>query len=302
MDPAAWVTRPAVFRRLCQPLILATAICCSPDTAAVVIVPDDPPENPGNPPGDDTGPAYPNRPSNMTEIARSNGMVEEAAGSAMGIGDFGRWYTDPAAPPNHIDVVADATNPAGTGAALRFTWSEAYTPRSGTTTAEHFSGGPYRELYIMIRIFLEEDWPRTGNKYFYIGAADGARHNVGSPTQFWTSRENDGSLMFVNQNIESEILVNSSATDATGNGTQPLVRGKWLNIEYHLVSQSSSDAADGVVRVWVNNVLTGTNRTVRWVLPGDPLGFSGMEWYATNNSIPSVGHYRLGELYIAGMR
>ncbi len=266
-----------------------------PGNANIVVIADT------NPPSA----AYPNRPSGMTTIMSFNGTVEASGGHAFGNPMFGAWFVDPAAPASHIEVVPDATNPTGSGSSLRFRWEQAFNPRSGIATANTFAGQVYNELYVMVRLFLEPGagWEGGfGNKYFFVGSDAGARNNTqSSPTQYYSTRESNGRARFVTQNLTGQTqVVNSSESPPTGNSSAPLVTGQWLNIEYRMVAQSSTSAADGAIYVWVNGTLVGSNTGVRWVNADDSMvGFTGFQWYADANTVATVSYYRMGELLLA---
>ena len=258
-----------------------------------------------NPPPASTA-AYPNRPAGTSLIGSFDGSVKEANGHAFGIRDFGAWYDHNN--PSDIAVVNDPTNPTGSGRSLRFT----YPPndsKAGSAAANTFTGGPYRELYVMIRVFMEPSgWNNFGNKFFYIGAAPGSRHYRTSPVQYYTDRPSGGRLRFINQNLTSDVnnanvVIASNNSPPSGTNSNPIQQGVWLNIEYHMVAETATGRGDGRMRMWVNDDLIGYNDAVRWTQSnGTAVGFSGMEWYAEVNSIPVVSYYRLGELYVAGIR
>jgi len=249
---------------------------------------------------------YPNRPAGTRLIGAFDGSIKEANGHAFGIQDFGSWYDHNNS--SDIAVVNDPTNPTGSGRSLRFTYPT-NDSKAGSTTANTFAGGPYRELYVMIRVFMEPSgWNSFGNKFFYIGAAPGSRHYRTSPVQYYTDRPSGGRLRFINQNLTSDVnnanvVVGSNNAPPSGTNSNPVQQGVWLNMEYHMVAESAPGRGDGRMRVWVNGDLIGYNNAVRWTQSnGTAVGFSGMEWYAEVNSIPVISYYRLGELYIAGIR
>jgi hypothetical protein len=239
-------------------------------------------------------------------IGAFDGSVKEENGHAFGIADFGRWYDH--SDPSDIAVVDDATNPTGSGKSLRFTYPS-NDSKAGSTTANTFSGGPYRELYVMIRVFMEPSgWDTFGNKFFYVGAPPGSRHYRTSPVQYYTDRPSGRRLRFINQNLtadygSAEVVVASHYDPPVGTNSNPVQQGVWLNMEYHMIAESRPGAGDGRMRMWVNDELVGYNDAVRWTQSnGTAVGFSGMEWYGEVNSIPVTSYYRLGELYIAGIR
>jgi len=124
------------------------------------------------PPGDAT---YPNRPAGLTRIGRNDGTVKESGGHAFGIVDFSNWFDHNI--PGDIAVVNDPTNPAGSGRSLRFTYPS-NDNKAGSANANRFTGGPYREVYVLMRIFHESGFQDFGNKYFYLGAQSGERRNT----------------------------------------------------------------------------------------------------------------------------
>lgn len=256
-----------------------------------------------DPPATLAGPtaAYPNRPEGMTLIGSSDGSVKQSEGHAFGIPGFSEWYDHNQ--PSDIAVVADPTNPTGSGRSLRFTYPSDDN-KAGSTTAQRFPGGPYRELYIMTRVFMERSgWDRFGNKFFYVGAAIGARRGASRPTQYYVDRPSGGRLRVINQHNGSVVLIASVEQPPKGSKTNPITQGVWLNVEYLLTAESAPGAGNGRVSVWVNNKLVGANSAVNWTGRQDrDVGFDGMEWYGEVNSIPSTSYYRLGELYLAGKK
>lgn len=244
---------------------------------------------------------YPNRPAGLALIGSFNGSVKQADGHAFGIAGFSDWYDHNK--PSDIAVVSDPTNPTGSGRSLRFTYPSDDN-KAGSTTANRFPGGPYRELYIMTRVFMERSgWDRFGSKFFYLGAATGARRGASKPTQYYVDRSSVGRLRVINQHNRPPVLIASLENPPTGSRSTPIAQGVWLNVEYLLTAESAPGAGDGRVSVWVNNKLVGTNSAVSWTSKQDrDVGFDGMEWYGEVNSIPATSYYRLGELYLAGKK
>jgi hypothetical protein len=250
-----------------------------------------------DPPPPPSQSGYPNRPNGLTVIGAADGSVKESGGSAFGISSFGGWNTTGQ---TNVSVVSDATNPTGSGSSLRFKWA-ASGNSAGAAAANRFNSGTVRQLYVMTRIYMESGGWDFGHKFFYIGAPSGSRNNTGSPTQFYSTRERGDHLRFINQNLGSEVIVDSSDPAPRGANTSPFVRDRWLNIEYLMVAESSPGAGDGRMSIWVNNQLVGSDNSVQWTDRSDPtVGFDGMEWYARANSVTADSYYRLGELYIAG--
>jgi hypothetical protein len=266
-------------------IILALVCCGASDTV--------------NASGDDAqypqpsnGGDYPHLPAGMTVIGEFDGTIREADGHAFGLDFFSEWSSS-ARNQTHVQ---DPSNPTGSGLALRFTYP-ASDPTSGVATAMHFPGGPYRELYVMARVYFETGGWNFGNKLFYIGAPSGQRNNVGSPTQFYTDRFADGRIRVINQNGTNDKILDSSDGPPSGTNARPIRNGEWLSIEYHFVGSSSERAGDGRMYVWVNGTLVGRNDAVRWLATG----FDGLEWYAkTDTNVSITSSYRLGELFVAG--
>jgi hypothetical protein len=240
----------------------------------------------------------------MTLIGRADGTVEESGGHAFDISDFGAWSMDALAPDDQIEVVADATNPAGSGSSLRFRWTSDLIPKSGTAIAPKFTGGPYDEIYIMTRIFYEStngEWD-TGQKMYYVSLDQGGGHYndcyVDRPAGGFPS-----SIRFVNQaGGNPNIPVVSYRAPTQGISDSPIDANMWHNIELHWVDESSPGAGDGAVYMWVNGDNVGYSENITHGI-GSGQGFSGMQWYATNSN-PSftTSYYRIGELYIAGKK
>lgn len=227
--------------------------------------------------------AYPNRPAGLTLIGRNLGTVKDAGG-AFGIAGFGPWYDHNVA--SDIAVVADPTNPTGSGQSLRFTYPS-NDSKAGSATAGRFNACPCRELYILVRIFHESGFADFGNKFFYVGAQSGQRLNASSPTQFYADR-NGSRLRIVNQNGQSVVAAYID---------NAIALGKWQTLEFLLTGETAVGAGDGRARIWVDGRQVANDR-VTW----GATAFDGMEWYAEVNRIPTTSHYKLGELYIAGRR
>ena len=249
---------------------------------------------------------YPNRPTGLTEIITFTGTVEESNGDAFGHPDFGGWLMDSNAPADMIQVVSDPSNPTGSGSSLRFRYSEGFNPRSGIASANTFSAGTFKRLYVKLLMFYEDgagDWT-FGHKIFYIGAAPGSRNNTGSPTQSYNTNSN-GRFRYHQQNFggpEDELVDSAEDPPKGSNNSAPIARGRWVMLEHIFVAESAPGAADGQVQLFVDGELVGSRTGVSWVAADDPaVGFNGIEWYADVNEVPGGDvFYRLGELYVAG--
>lgn len=259
-------------------MIIVSSVCCSAaDTVTLQV------EGQTTPPPTQVG-NYPNLPSGMTVIGEFDGSVQSSGGHAFGISAFGEWSSSS----RNQQVVDDRTNPTGSGKALRFTYP-AGDPTSGVATAMSFPGGPYNELYIMTRIYLEEGGWNFGHKFFYVGAPSAQRRNSGGPTQFYVDRFADGRLRFINQNGTNDEIMDSSEGPPKGTGYTGARPGRWLNIEYVFTRSS--------LHVYVDGSLVGYRTGVNW----NADGFNGMEWYGkTDTGVSTTSSYRLGELFIAG--
>jgi len=211
---------------------------------------------------------------------------------------FGNWAVPSE---DTIEVVEDPTNPAGSGQALRFKYLTT-ADGAGEATADTFPGGPYRVLYVLMRIFMEESgWDAFGNKFFYLGAALNARANVGSPTQYYNDRTGGAPFRLVNQNIGSVVVTRSDRPPPEGGSIAFPGWDQWITLEHLLVAESTPGAGDGRGATWINGQPAGDRSDVTWIPAGAPAnGFTGMHYYAHVNDVPVESYYRLGELYIAG--
>ena len=242
------------------------------DTAAVTV---------SGTPGD----LHPNEPPGSVMFADADGSVEESGGDAMGITWLGAWTVDGSAPAGNLAVITDATNPVGSGEALRFIFEQALNPRcaqcTGTFPAEK------SELYISLRIKFNDNF---GPKMYYIGLP-----NVAGSADLYIDRGTDGRIRMVRQAISNLELIDSSEAAPKGNSSTPFTTGAWHHIEAVLVAETSPGAGDGEVTMWCDEVEIGAATAVSW--GGN---FGSLEWYGDINTVTDGYSYQLGELYLSG--
>ncbi len=253
-------------------------------------------------------------PTGMTVICDDNGSVRDANGHAFGCSDFIQWWTDSSAPTDQITVINDSTNPTGSGHSIRFRFTSSLHPISGETVAGTFSGGPYRELYIRLRFFIEPNQSWSGGKLFYFGAANWSSWTSSGPIQYYIDGYPDGSpdgparVRVIDQNYNGTwtnphpVVMNSQLPPPAGTAASSVWPvGKWITMEILVNAESAPGVSDGQVHVYVDGKNVGYNDAVLWGNPQKPVGFNGLHWYATKNYLTTpTQYYKVGEFYIAG--
>ena len=237
---------------------------------------------------------YPNEPAGTSLIFQADTtVVEDGSGDAWGVSGVGGWEYDATSLSDVLTSVADATNPADSGYVTRFHWRGDRNPRCASKTFGF--GASYSELYVMFRIYFEAGWTEN-TKYFFFGLSGG------SATGFYTdgAPAGSGNLRIVCQNGDNFEIIDSGDTNANGTGAFPMENGTWLNVEMHIVDESSSGADDGEAYLWVNDTLVGSVTGLNLVT-GAGSGFNTMRWYGDSNSSENDVYYRIGELYVAGI-
>jgi hypothetical protein len=77
----------------------------------------------------------------------------------------------------------------------------------------------------------------------------------------------------------------------------PLRYGQWYRMEWYLQWESAPGAGDGIIRWWVDGVLSGDFRTIRY--PND-LGFTQFEFAPTlQNPPPGEQYMYIGHTYVS---
>jgi hypothetical protein len=156
------------------------------------------------------------------------------------------------------DIVADSSAPFSLPNALRiiFTPDMARDSEPGV----HWIGlSPRpREIFTGWWMKLSSNWrpsPAGGGKITFLWAADGQGQvysNVGGPSAPHRININTEWAPYGQRFWEPNV----SAT--------PIAYGQWYRIEWYLKWESSAGAGDGIMRWWVNGVLNGDHRTVRF--------------------------------------
>lgn len=242
------------------------------------------------------GGTYPNEPAGLTPFGQFNGTPRatndgtsspgQGTGQAFGFSWMGPWGWDASRTEDEsLIVTADVTNPTGSNDVLRFIWTPGdVTSVKSAKTDPATMPSTYDTLYIMLRIFWEADtWDDVGHKFFYVGLPIASTH-------FYATREPNGWGKITTEGsgltgANDIVLPDGSFTD-----------GVWNNIEWVCHAQSAPGVHDGAIEWYNNGSLMGSASNIDF---GDN-GFGTFEWYATNNSIPDVKHYRIGELYMSG--
>jgi hypothetical protein len=213
-------------------------------------------------------------PAGMTVIGQNDGSVRDANGHAFGIPGLSRWYTDATRNPDAITVVNDASNPVGSGKALRFRWVPGAQWLSGVADGVGLPGAPYKQLYVAMYQFYESGWS-NGHKNFYFGPS-------GNHSAFWIEWQNPGTTRVIPQGRTPVLEIPSALRTV----------GRW-----HLVEMLVTADPQGSVTVWIDGQLAG-QRSAQWGVSS----WGEVHWYATSNSIPSVQYQRLGGLVVAGAK
>lgn len=225
------------------------------------------------------GSAYPNEPAGLTPIAQFDGSPRETANKAFGYSWTGPWFWESGSrtEDESLIVTADVTNPTGSNNVLRFIWTPGTVAsiKSAKIDPANFPS-TYSTLYVMLRIYWEADtWDNTGHKFFYVGLPTSDKH-------FYVTRDLNGAGKMTTEGYAG------AAGNIINLPTGTFVDGSWNNIEFVL-------HASGTAAWYLNGSLIGSATGVNW----NSSNFGTFEWYATNNSIPDVKHYRIGELYMS---
>lgn len=234
------------------------------------------------------GTLSPNLPNDMTLIGQFTGTVRESGGSAFGIPGFGPWQQFNGVPAANIAVVADPTNPTGSGFSLRFKWQDIYPePRVGVAGSDFTPfGAPFRRMYIGMRLFFESDWVGIGTKFFYLGVP-----STSSGLELYNTRDVNGDTKITNQGgsqVANNLIDVPNALVATS---------RWYHLEYLFTAESGFGVNDGRIQVWLDGVLIGDNGAVQL----DDSRFNEIQYYVTSGSTGyGTAHYRIGQLTVAG--
>jgi hypothetical protein len=215
--------------------------------------------------------AWPNQPSHLR-------VLSDMAWSALtGNG----WSYLRRSSSKDDSIVADATAPLSAQQVLQIIFTPSM-PRD-TGPSVHWVGLPSRprELYTGWWMKMSPNWtasPAGGGKITFAWAANGGGQvysNIG------------GSSAPHRININTEWAPYGQKFWEPNVTLTPLVYGQWYRIEWYLKWESTPGAGDGVMRWWVNGVLNGDYRDVRY----PACCFEQFEYAPTRQNSPPTEQY-----------
>lgn len=228
-----------------------------------------------------SGPTYPNMPGGLTPFGQFTGSPrEDGSNHAFGFSWLGQWFWESGSrtEDQSLIVTADVTNLTGSGNVLRTIWTPGTVGSIKSAKTDPATlPATYDTLYIMLRVYWETDtWDNTGHKFFYVGLPTSDKH-------VYVTRDLSGAGKMTTEGYAG------AAGNIINLPTGTFVDGSWHSMEFVFQSVGMADW-------YLNGSLIGSASGVDW----NGSGFGTFEYYATNNAIPDVKHYRIGELYMAG--
>ena len=180
------------------------------------------------------------------------------------------------------DIVTDSAAPLSPMQLLRIIFTPDM-PRD-TGPSVHWMGLPSRprELFTGWWMKMSPNWsasPAGGGKITFAWSQQGQGQvysNIG------------GSAAPHRININTEWAPYGQKFWEPNVTTTPISYGQWYRIEWYLKWESTPGASDGVMRWWVNGVLNGDHRNVRF--PNIP-GFEQFEYAPTRQNSPLAEEY-----------
>ena len=193
----------------------------------------------------------------------------------------------------HDRIIQDSSAPLSPAGVLEYVYPAGFA--GGTAPATHyFPLGNAREVFIGLQWKASEDWHghATGvNKIHFVylaGGGDVAMVMHGSDSGPYELRV----LPQWREHTRSWLTSNVAQ--------RPVRPGTWHRIEWHLKYESRPGAADGVIRWWLDGVLTGSYTDVRFP---DDAGFAEYQMSPTWGGVGDVkrhgDYYRFDHTYIS---
>lgn len=234
------------------------------------------------------GGASNNEPAGMTTLANADGSVAESGGDALGVSWLSAWTFDGGVLADHLGVVADPKT--ASGSAVRFVWDTNDSPESAAASG-NFTGGPYDEVYVRMELSYEPGW-NIGHKLFYM------RTSVDSSTDFYVTREPNGSMVVFGQGGEGTIWISDVPAWGGTTGLRPLedLDTQYV-VELHVVYGTGGDVDE--FHLWVDGTLL-VSKTGSIGADGDwPAPFYGIEFFYDTEQSFTLDHHRLGTFYVS---
>ncbi len=228
---------------------------------------------------------HPNEPAGMTVLGSADGSIAYNGTGAFGIAGF---TSTSFADNGNVHVVDDASNPTGSGKAVRFEWKAA---NQGVGKGNYiFPGTGWRELYIMLRVVKPTSWPDAqGHKWFYLVPKSAG--NVAWGEGIWSSQEPNDNWRVLdgdNHQLNAGPVLTMRAPNE-------------MAMEYHCVAESSAHANDGRCTIWLNGRQVGSDDQMVMAASYtsyEPL-FARLQLYVHANTVYADTHYDVRELYVS---
>lgn len=236
-----------------------------------------------------------NEPEGMTEFFSMNGSIRDFGSNWV---KTGKWTDDA-----YTQVVADPTNPTGSGFALEKRWyiGGGGNDGGGLTTLNQFSsvgGFPSREVYYRYRVKYSQNWDALHNHKWGYWGSDG--RGGASPTQYYIAGSPGSNLVFADQSSTGVSNMFS------GSGFRPQLDA-WHTVEVHQVAQSAVGVPDGSIRVWADGNLVINMQNADFIASGESITsplFNGVQLFfirgGSGITLTQDDWMRLGEYYISG--
>lgn len=248
------------------------------------------PENPATPtpspsPGSSTPPPAPPAPpssgSNSTWPGEPDGfhvLSDQSWNSLTGSG----WNYKRRQSSKNADIVSDSSAPESAASVLRMIFTTDMDRDS--EPGVHWMGLPSRprEIFTGWWMKLSSNWqpsPAGGSKITFLWATNGQG-------QVYANVGGSGAPHRININTEwgpyGQKFWEPNVT------TTQVSYNKWYRVEWYVRWESHPGAGDGIMRWWVNGVLNGDHRNVRFP---DSAGFEQFEFAPTLQNPPSSEQY-----------
>lgn len=219
---------------------------------------------------------HPNEPAGMTVVCNADGSVAEEGGDTFGEPKFGGFAGN-----GSLSVVSDPGNPTGSGSAVRVHWTD-----DGAGSADIFfddvEGAPWTTLYVAYRVVKYTAlWPEFAHKWFYLFSPGQGAPGGG----VWTAIEPNDDWRVIDGNDDVEIDVDGILD----------IRDAEMLMEFVFVAESSEDAGDGEVHVYLNGEHLQSSTTLN---SGGGPAWDGIHWY-NNANAEQEGSHDVREFYVS---
>jgi hypothetical protein len=192
------------------------------------------------------------------------------------------------------DIAADSTAPFSPPDVLRIAFTPDM-PRDHEPSVHWISLPTVREVYALWWIKLSTNWtssPAGGGKMTFLHATPNGQGQVYSGLFGATAPHH------VSVNTEwapyGQRIWDPNIT------ATPVDYGRWYRIEWYVKWESTRGAGDGIMRWWLNGILNGDHRDVRFPTASD--GFHQFEFAPTLQEPPAQEQYMYVDHTYIGIR